>query len=293
MIAHALVNNVWLQLLEDLETAPVVAPRGKSTREHLGTQLRFGSQWALLTAPERKLNYRFAAAEALWILLGMDDVAPLARVNPKMAQFSDDGRSLAGAYGVRFAEQLNYVLRALSADPLTRQAIIEIWRPEPPPSRDIPCTLSWQFLQRDGVLHLAATMRSSDAWLGVPYDAFSFAVVLQYVAGLAGFQPGRVTMTLGSSHIYEEHWAAAYDLVRGDTVERRLNYPAARLELEPLADLTARHFVRLCAADALHEIPAPQLSWDILRDKYPGWRGLVAAVAARTSAEALERLRGC
>ena len=56
--------------------------------------------------------------------------------------------------------------------------IINIWRENPRSSKDIPCTLSLQFFLREASdqlwLHTIATMRSNDAWLGVPYDTFNF-----------------------------------------------------------------------------------------------------------------------
>lgn len=289
MIRFYDVNRVWSRLLYELATASLVAPRGKPTREHLGAQLQFASQNSLLTCPERKLNYRFAAAEALWMVLGRDDVASLARVNPRMREFSDDGRRLAGAYGPRFRQQLPYVLETLARDPLSRQAVVEIWRPSPGPSKDVPCTLSWQFLLRDGRLHLVATMRSSDAWLGVPYDAFSFSVVLQYVAGRLGARGGTVTMNLGSSHVYAEHWEEAAkidEMVRGFGNDE-LTWPQVLLELEPLADERERSYAEVVCDRALDKGVA------LNADRIPaGWGRLVRAVAAKTSAEALEVLRG-
>jgi hypothetical protein len=58
-------------------------------------------------------------------------------------------------------------------------------------------------------------MRSSDAWLGVPYDIFNFSVVTAYVAWLYNermkFVPkrcvtlGTLHLTMVSSHLYAEN----------------------------------------------------------------------------------------
>lgn len=279
-------NQAWLRLLAGLASAPHVAPRGLPTLERLAGSVTFSSRAPLITVLTRKLNYRFAAAEALWMVTGRDDAASLARLNPKMASFSDDGVTLAGAYGPRFRAQLQYVLETLSRDPESRQAVVEIWRPVPAPSKDIPCTLSWQFILRAGRLHLVATMRSSDAWLGVPYDAFSFAVVLQYVAGLVGAEPGDVTITMGSSHIYAEHWEPARQIVDG----LRQVAPEVVLSLEPLLKLDARVLVEGSARAVLdHDAAAPYL---VRTPGLPGWSRLLEAVQAKTSLEALAVLRG-
>lgn len=283
----ASIDTVWLALVADLLASQHEAsPRGQLTREYLAAQLQFDAQLPLLSVPARRLNYRFAAAEALWMILGRRDVAPLARVNPKMSQFSDDGATLAGAYGPRFREQLGYALGCLASDDDTRQAVVEIWRPSPAPSRDVPCTLSWQFLNRGGALHLIATMRSSDAWLGVPYDAFSFACVLQFVAGLAGLGPGRVVMNLGSSHLYARDFkdASAVPPVR----DSRLPGPP-QLWLEPLSGVASP--VLLVLERVLEDGEMDEAQHELL-ETVPGWHALARAVCARTSAEALEVLRG-
>jgi hypothetical protein len=82
-----------------------------------------------------------------------------------------------GAYGPRVVDQLRYVVDCLWKDPMSRQAVMEVWRPNPRESLDIPCTLTLQWLIRDGKLHCIDSMRSSDAWLGWVYDVFSFSML--------------------------------------------------------------------------------------------------------------------
>src|SRR3546814_5271713 len=65
----------------------------------------------------------------------------IAPWNRHISQFSDDGVVFAGAYGPRINLQLDYVLNKLREDPDTRQAGLTIWRPNPQPSKDIPCKI--------------------------------------------------------------------------------------------------------------------------------------------------------
>jgi thymidylate synthase len=126
-----------------------------------------------------------------------------------MKKFSDDGRVLYGAYGPRIHEQLGYVLRVLANDPTSRQAVMTIWRNNPPASKDIPCTLSVQFLIRNNKLYCFDTMRSSDLWLGWPYDVFSFSMLSLYIVLLLRegrgmkLKLGELWITAGSQHIYD------------------------------------------------------------------------------------------
>src|SRR5260370_41880706 len=54
-------------------------------------------------------------------------------------------------------------------------------------------------------------MRSNDAWLGLPYDVFTFTRIQAYVAAAVGVEPGRYTHTVGSLHLYERDWERAED----------------------------------------------------------------------------------
>lgn len=130
----------WRRALKRaLTEGELVAPRGQRTKELLGHVVSIDMARAVVTSPTRKLSYRFMCAEALWILAGQNELAPLTRFVKRMADFSDDGVTLAGAYGPRLVPQLPYVVDALARDRETRQAVVTIWTPSPPPSRDIPC----------------------------------------------------------------------------------------------------------------------------------------------------------
>jgi thymidylate synthase len=58
-------------------------------------------------------------------------------------------------------------------------------------------------------LHCIVTMRSSDVWLGIPYDVFSFTQIQSAFAGMLGVRRGWLSLHMGSSHLYERDVAAA------------------------------------------------------------------------------------
>lgn len=209
----------WMNALADtLNRGDTCAPRGMKIKERLAVTVRFSPEAALLYHPDRGLNYRFAVAEWLWMAAESDLVEPLARYNSVMRRFSDDGRSLNGAYGPRLAHQWEYIIKTLKADTDSRQAVASIWTPNPGPSKDIPCTLAAQFLIRRGCLYSNWTMRSSDLWLGLPYDAYTFSRLHAIVAGELGVGEGEMTITAGSSHLYEQHWESATRVLENATL---------------------------------------------------------------------------
>jgi thymidylate synthase len=211
-------DTAWRNLLHRImEHGTEVSPRGQLTKEILHTNLvQVDMARPVVMTPERKLNYRFMCAEALWILNGSNRLEPLARFIKRFEQYSDDGVTLFGAYGPPIAAQIDYVAQALLDDRETRQAVLTIWRQNPPKSKDIPCTVAMSFSIRHNMLHQHVYMRSSDAWLGIPYDMFSFSMVGLTLASyyndairkletcnLRYVTPGVLSISMTSSHLYE------------------------------------------------------------------------------------------
>jgi thymidylate synthase len=168
-------------------------------------------------------------AEWLWIMSSSEDVGTLAKYNSKMAEYSDDGFILNGAYGPRLMPQMPYILEALSKKD-TRQAVATIWTPNPSPSKDVPCTISLQWMIREDKLHTTVNMRSSDAWLGLPYDFFNFSQISNVIAGQLNIDVGSVTMNLASSHLYRSQFKKAEEVIKN---YRGVGY----LESPPIPDV--------------------------------------------------------
>lgn len=206
------LNEAWLDMARLVKkTGQHVLVRGRLTSELTQHTLKVDMRHPVLTLPTRKLSYRFMAAEAYWILTGDDQVATIAPYNSRIADFSDDGQRFFGAYGPKIFHQLPYVVKKLGEDPATRQAGLTIWRENPPATRDYPCTIAIWFQLRGGKLDLCVFMRSSDVWLGVPYDVFNFSMLAHLVCGLLREEhnhysvvPGTLYITAASRHIYHD-----------------------------------------------------------------------------------------
>lgn len=205
-------DHQWLKDLSCVfHSGKVSKPRGMKVFELIGYTSIVDMRNPIIFNPHREIGYKFMAAEAAWILTGQNDVASIAPFSKEISKFSDDGKTFFGAYGPKVRTQLDYVIHILSQDKDSRQAVINIWRENPPVSKDIPCTLSLQFILRNDVLHCIASMRSSDLWLGHPYDVVNFSAIAFYVSlELREFYGtdihlGRLHLTAGSKHIYERN----------------------------------------------------------------------------------------
>lgn len=215
-------NMNWLGLLDVISThGSITSPRGKKTKELLGFKSMIDMNQPVITIKERSLGYKFMAAEAAWIMSGDNRVSTIAPFSKAISNFSDDGMLFFGAYGPRVRDQLGHVVQALCADHDSRQAVITIWRPNPRQSKDIPCTISCQFMIRENQLYCFMNMRSSDAWLGVPYDWFNFSMLSAGVCLLLRQKNVRVTLGAlhfyaASQHLYEDNWAAVDKCMTGE-----------------------------------------------------------------------------
>lgn len=231
-------TEAWLRLLADVSIhGQRRKPRGLSIREIINNTTMVDMCHPVVLTKVRKLSYKFMVAEAWWILSGRSDVESIGKYCKAIRQFSDDGKTFFGAYGPKIAKQLEYVVNALIADPDTRQAVLTIWRESPPKTKDVPCTVSVQWFVRDGLLHCIDNMRSSDVWLGFPYDVFNFTMLSWHILEELrdrgkNLELGILYFNAGSSHIYEKdlavlndwqnhHWADGHDFdaVAGHRIE--------------------------------------------------------------------------
>lgn len=193
-----------------------IKPRGMETEEVLNQTIAFNMNYPICHHNQRKLSYKFMAAEAYWITSGSSLVEDIAPYNSHIAQFSDDGYIFNGAYGPAFSSQLNFVVDTLTKDLDSRQAVMTIWHPNPEETKDHKCTIALQFSIRQARIHTTVFMRSNDVILGRPYDMFNFTVMTLRVltrlnaALKCSIVLGNMHIFCTSSHYYEQH----YDMVK-------------------------------------------------------------------------------
>tara|TARA_R110002020_G_scaffold376130_3_gene587275 strand:+ start:3890 stop:5017 length:1128 start_codon:yes stop_codon:yes gene_type:complete len=125
----------------------------------------------------RDANPFFHVFEALWMLAGRNDLDPLLKYVSTFGDFSDDGKTLNGAYGYRWRkhegkfndrlwdtstgeelhtrDQLDLLVEHLKEFPNSRRAVLQMWNVEDDllkvnNSLDVCCNLSACFAIRNG-----------------------------------------------------------------------------------------------------------------------------------------------
>lgn len=240
------MDDLWTATIRDLfANGNEIESRVGKTKELVGysVDLSHVSQTFLLNK-RRKLSPAYGCAEVLWYLSKTRSIEMIKAYAPQYEKFAEDGVA-HGAYGYRIdnnakENQLELLVEHLRAKPSSRQAIItlweasDLWHSVKDERKDLPCTLSLQFLIRKNRLHLVTTMRSNDAWLGLPYDVFAFTCLQWLVASVLDIEPGTYTHQAGSMHLYEKNWKAAEEAIGRNTKNflDNPNYPSKYERLE-------------------------------------------------------------
>ncbi len=112
---------------------------------------------------------------------------------------------------MRGNDQVENVLDLLERNPGSRRAVIQLFDADDLRGhrREIPCTCTLQFMVRDGRLELATSMRSNDAFKGLPHDVFSFSMIQEIMARILGHELGPYTHFVGSLHLYDDDLRSA------------------------------------------------------------------------------------
>lgn len=172
--------------------------------------------------PWRDANPFFHLIEAMWMLAGRDDIATLQRY-VKSFNYTDDGKTVPGAYGKRWrkwpselgsyswGDQLDWAAKRLIANPGDRRVVIQMWDPAIDPERadnggkDVPCNLTVLPFVTGDELNITVFCRSNDmVWGAYGANAVHFSFLLEYLAARTGLKVGRYYQVSNNFHAYFE-----------------------------------------------------------------------------------------
>lgn len=200
------LNDLYEALLK--EGVHNVSTNGSSL-EFLGVTLRLAKPRARLSRSQTRARPFSALGELLWYLSGSDEAA---FVGPYIPFYVKEGKPAVvnGAYGPRIRsrhgfDQLQAAIDMMRRKDGSRRTVIQLYEARDllaDDGVDIPCTTTMQFHRRGGVLHMSVTMRSNDAYLGLPHDVFCFTMLQELVAAELNLELGEYIHMVGSMHLY-------------------------------------------------------------------------------------------
>jgi len=234
-------TKIYLQIREELlNTTQEVSPRGLKTKEISPAIIQLHNPRSrLIYNSKRKFNLPFAVSEAI-LFFGDNNLLELySHYNKNVEQFSDDGKIARGAYGPRIHNFIRGIVEKLEEKEDTRQAVLNIYSAAYDiyiTSKDIPCTLTLQFLIRNNKLDLIVNMRSNDFIWGTPYDIFVFTIFQEVIANELGKDVGDYYHIVGSLHVYEYHYKLLEEIDQVETIEFKVDY-----EIQDMYDLNREY----------------------------------------------------
>ena len=198
---------------------------GTGVRSVFGRQIRFNLADGFPLVTTKKVRFESVVAELLWFISGSTNVRDLQAQGVHIWDpWAAPNGDLGPVYGAQWrnfggVDQMRGLVEQLRADPYSRRHVVSAWNvpdlPEPgiaPPLNPsqgrmaiAPCHCLFQFYVSDGKLSCQLYQRSADAFIGVPYNIASYALLTHMLAQQCDLEAGEFVHTFGDLHIYRDH----------------------------------------------------------------------------------------
>jgi thymidylate synthase len=186
---------------------------GTGTKSLFGYQMRFNllNEFPLLTT--KKIHWKSVVGELLWFLSGCKGGVTGLQKNYGVTIWNEwQSGKIAYSNMVKWGEsdlnQLALIIAEIKTNPDSRRLLVSNWNPKEVHSKENaldPCHVSFQFYVCNGLLSCHMYQRSADAFLGVPFNIASYALLTHMVAKVCGLHPGELIVSVGDLHIYNNH----------------------------------------------------------------------------------------
>lgn len=200
-----------------------------------GYQMRFNLQDGFPIVTTKNVNFDSVSSELMWFLEGSTDERRLAELRYKKPRSElvnkrtiwtdnankqgvdlgfrndDEVKELGGVYSKQWrnwegVDQIKVVLDQIKNDPNSRRMIVSSWNTGDLDKMALPpCHTMFQFYVSNGKLSCQMYQRSSDVFLGAPYNIASYSLLTHIFAREAGLDVGDFVYSIGNAHIYKNH----------------------------------------------------------------------------------------
>ena len=198
---------------------------GTGTISIFGTQSRYPLSEGFPLLTTKKLYLKGIIYELLWFLKGSTNIKFLQENNVHIwDEWADEQGELGPVYGHQWRswpdydggtiDQIQYVVDQLKTNPDSRRMIVSAWNVAEVNKMALPpCHTIFQFYTspcpseggEKRRLSLQLYQRSADTFLGVPFNIASYALLLQMMAQVTGYEAGDFIHTTGDTHLYLNH----------------------------------------------------------------------------------------
>jgi thymidylate synthase len=130
-------------------------------------------------------------------------------------------------------DQLKFIINEIKTNPTSRRILMTSFNPAQVNEGVLwPChSIVLQFYVQDGFLDMFCYNRSSDIFLGNPFNIASSSLFLIIIGKLTNLTPRYFNLSLGDAHIYETHIESITEQIK------RMPYKFPRIQLPEFSTL--------------------------------------------------------
>jgi len=223
------------KILKDGKTKPTrgIVP----IKSIFGYQMHFDLRYGFPLLTTKKMPFKILTHELLWFVSGSSNIKYLQ--DNKIHywdDFADKDLNLGPVYGVQWRhwqdphggeiDQLAWAIDQIKNNPNSKAIIVSAWNPaDLEEMRLPPCHTMFQFDVTKGKLRMQLYQRSSDVFLGLPFNIAQYAMLLEMVAHVTGLEARELVVSIGSAHLYTNQLEPAIEQLK------RKPLPFAKLKI--------------------------------------------------------------
>ncbi len=208
----------YLAFLEDIVTYGVEkADRtGTGTTSLFGYQMRFDLSEGFPLLTTKRMATKSIVHELLWFLSGSTNITYLKSKGVTIwDEWANKEGDLGPVYGRQWRrwynkwgsiDQIANIISSIKINPDSRRHVVSAWNVSDIDKMALaPCHMIFQFYVSEGKLSCMVTQRSADAFLGVPFNIASYALLTHMIAQQCDLEVGELIWSGGDCHIYSNH----------------------------------------------------------------------------------------
>jgi thymidylate synthase len=224
--------KAYLDLLEKVLNEGVIKGdrTGTGTRSLFMQTLRHDLSEGFPLLTTKKLHIKSIVHELIWFLSGDTNIQYLKDNGVSIwNEWATENGDLGPVYGAQWRkwpdgngghiDQISNLVDGLKNNPDSRRHIFHAWNVADLPDESIspqenalqgkmalpPCHLLYQFYVANGKLSGGLWCRSTDSFLGLPYNLSSLSFLTHMLAQQCDLEVGEVAMTMCDFHLYSNH----------------------------------------------------------------------------------------
>ena len=249
--------NLLQELVNESETGKLVQDRtGVGTYNLFHRSLRFDISKGFPLLTTKKMSIKSILGELLWFISGSTNALELEEKYgcTIWREWSDEYGKLGKVYshqwrnfgeyneGYEYSkgfDQVKWLINEIKTNPTSRRLYVTSANPNDRYDQALDCCHNYfQVVIKNGKLNLYFQMRSTDVFLGLPYNIASYALLAHMLALETGYEVGELVYSGVDVHLYSNHIEQAKEQLKREPK----GFPTLIVNKKPFFDYTLDDF---------------------------------------------------